>query len=500
VGDFNGDGRLDLAAAECDDNAITVLLGNGDGSFTAKAETASTGAYPSNVAVADFNGDGIADLATANKNAGNATILLGNGDGTFTATPVNPPTGPNPISIAAGTFSMYGTADLVTANFTSATTVMPGNGDGTFAGPLAVVAGIYPTSVVTGDFNGDGLSDLAMVQNSFVGGVTVDVQYADAYVALDQSTGVTSTAIVTGISPVGTGIHLVDASYPGSSVYGGSLSGTTPLVAERVPTTLALTATIAGSTGTGQSILTATITPSLAQGHTPTGAITFSSGSTDLGSGTISNGVVTLTVSALPPGASSITAVYPGDVNFAGSTSSAAIVNVDFSISAAPASQTVYSGLSASYTVTVTPGANFNLPVVLSCTQLPASTTCSISSSTIAGGSGSATMVVQTTAPSPAAKASVSFTKLRAVALAGLLIFFVPRRWYGGNRKRPPVSLIVLAAFIAVTALNGCGAPGPLKGGTPVGTQSVSVTGVATIGPQTLTHTTTVALNVKSLF
>lgn len=500
VGDFNGDGKLDLAAAAGDDNAITVLLGNGDGSFTAKAQTALTGALPTAITMADFNEDGIADLATANTNGGNATILLGNGDGTFTATPANPPTGPIPISIAAGTFSTYGTADLVTANFTSATTVLPGNGDGTFAGPLAVAAGINPQSVVTGDFNGDGLSDLALVQNSSVDGVTVDVQYADAYVALDQSTGVTSTAIVTGISPVGTGIHLVDASYPGNSVYGGSLSGTTPLVAERVPTTLAVTATFAGSSGSGELILTATITPSLAQGHTPTGAITFSNGSTSLGTATISNGMATLTVSGLPPGANSITAVYPGDTNFAGSSSSAAIVNVDFSISAAPPSQSVYTGLSASYTVTVTPSANFNLPVVLSCTQLPANTTCSFSSSTIAGGNGNTTMVVQTTAPHPAATTSALFTKLRAAALAGLLFFFAPRRWGSSVRKRRPILLIILAVFIAATVLTGCGTPGPLTGGTPVGAQSVTVTGSATIGSQTLTHATTVALNVKSLF
>ncbi len=501
VGDFDGDGKLDLAAAEGNDNTITVLLGNGDGSFTAKAQTASTGALPTAMTMADFNGDGIADLATANTNGGTATILLGNGDGTFTATPVNLPTGgPNPISIAVGAFSTYGTADLVTVNFTSATTVLPGNGDGTFAGPLAVAAGINPISVVTGDFNGDGLSDLALVENSSVDGVTVDVQYADAYVALDQATGFTSTAIVTGISPVGTGIHLVDASYPGNSSYGSSLSGTTPLVAERVPTTLALTAALAGSTGSGQLILTATITPSLAQGHTPTGAITFSNGSTSLGTATISNGVATLTVSELPPGANSITAVYPGDTNFAGSSSSAAIVNVDFSISAAPASQSVYTGLSATYTVTVTPSADFNLPVVLTCSQLPANTTCTFSSSTIAGGNGNAKMVVQTSAPGPASSASGLSARLYPPLLAVFFLFFIPRRRHSGIRKHWPISLVIMAALIAGTALTGCSAPGPLTGGTPAGAQSVTVTGVATIGSQKLIHAATVTLNVKSLF
>src|SRR3989442_2223522 len=84
VGDFNGDGKLDLATANFDSNDVSVLLGNGDGSFQA-ALTFAAGRGPSFVAVGDFNGDGKLDLVVANFDSGDVSVLLGNGDGSFQA-------------------------------------------------------------------------------------------------------------------------------------------------------------------------------------------------------------------------------------------------------------------------------------------------------------------------------------------------------------------------------------------------------------------------------
>ncbi|MGD0729940.1 MAG: FG-GAP-like repeat-containing protein [Terracidiphilus sp.] len=488
IADFNGDGNLDIAMAN-DYDTVIVMQGNGDGTFKQLSQAPATGNGPLALAVADFNEDGIPDLATANSNDNTVTVLLGKGDGTFTAAPVSPPTGPVPVSIAVGNFSKYGTADLAVANFQNSASVLLGNGDGTFGVLPDVQAGVSPVSIDVGDFTGNGLSDWAV--GEVVGN---QASPADVDVLIDQFNGFMSTATVTGISPVGTGIHLVDASYAGNSVYSGSLSGTTPLEAERVATTLAVTATLTG----GQLLLTATVSPSSAQGHTPTGTINFSSGNTNLGSSTISNGVATLTVSSLPPGANSVTAVYPGDTNFAGSTASAAIITADFTISAAPASQTVYTGLSASYTVTVTPSADFNLPVALSCSQLPANTTCSFSPAGVTGGSGTAILVVHTSAPSPSAATSALSLRTPFALVAGLILMFIPRR----PRRRTgwPLLLMLLAALAAGAAIAGCGAPKLLSLGTPVGAQTITVNGTATNGSQTLTHATTVTLNVNSLF
>src|SRR5712692_2412997 len=82
VGDFNGDGVQDLAVANANSNNVSVLSGNGDGSFRG-VQNFAAGSGPRSVAVGDFNGDGVQDLAVANNGSNNVSVLLGNGDGSF---------------------------------------------------------------------------------------------------------------------------------------------------------------------------------------------------------------------------------------------------------------------------------------------------------------------------------------------------------------------------------------------------------------------------------
>ena len=77
VGDFNGDGKFDLAVANSGSNNVSVLLGNGDGSFQA-ARSFGAGSTPRSVAVGDFNGDGVQDLAVANSGSNNVSVLINN--------------------------------------------------------------------------------------------------------------------------------------------------------------------------------------------------------------------------------------------------------------------------------------------------------------------------------------------------------------------------------------------------------------------------------------
>jgi subtilase family serine protease len=168
LGDFNGDGILDMAVTNGGDNTLTILLGKGDGTFTAAAASPETGAYPASVTVGDFNRDGKADLAVANLYSNNVTVLLGNGDGTFTAAASSPETGYQPQSIAAGDFNDDGMLDLAVLNAGMNTvTVLLGNGDGTFtASPLSSQTGSQARSLVSGDFNGDGSLDLAVTNGA----------------------------------------------------------------------------------------------------------------------------------------------------------------------------------------------------------------------------------------------------------------------------------------------------------------------------------------------
>ena len=83
AGDFNGDGRTDLAVANVDPySTVSVLLGNGDGTFQAQL-TNAVGSSPDAIVAGDFNGDGRTDLAVANYGDNTVSVLLGNGDGTF---------------------------------------------------------------------------------------------------------------------------------------------------------------------------------------------------------------------------------------------------------------------------------------------------------------------------------------------------------------------------------------------------------------------------------
>ena len=164
VADFNGDGFPDLVTADTSDDTVSVLLGNGDGSFR-PALRFQTGRSPESVCVSDFNGDGILDLAVANTQDSTVSILLGNGDGTFQAQSTLA-SGNAPVSIVVGDFNADGIADLAIADTNDAdVSVMLGNGDGTFQTRLTFAAGSNPQHLVAADLNRDGVVDLAVVNS-----------------------------------------------------------------------------------------------------------------------------------------------------------------------------------------------------------------------------------------------------------------------------------------------------------------------------------------------
>jgi hypothetical protein len=190
VGDFNHDGKLDLALDNYGANTIYVLLGNGDGTFQAPIITPLASIYPAGMAAGDFNNDGKLDLAVTGAGySGSLVILTGNGDGTFTVgTPYKfgtweqcyPSGGSNPYWINAGDLNQDGKLDLAIAvqytacgteysgqNNWGAALVYTGNGDGTFNqddGPW--LGGVDNSGIVLGDFNRDGMLDMAVVGNA----------------------------------------------------------------------------------------------------------------------------------------------------------------------------------------------------------------------------------------------------------------------------------------------------------------------------------------------
>ncbi|MBV8608925.1 MAG: VCBS repeat-containing protein, partial [Singulisphaera sp.] len=184
-GDFNRDGALDVVTANEGSNDVTILLGNGDGTFQTP-RTFPAGVDPIAVTADDFNGDGRLDLAVADQGDPNTgqgrgvTILLGNGDGTFQA-PVLYDAGITPTSIVAGDFEGADhPLDLAVAgtgsNGVSYVSILQGDGFGGFHLSQMFALGdavALPKSLVAGDFEGaDRPLDLA-VANSGSNNVTI---------------------------------------------------------------------------------------------------------------------------------------------------------------------------------------------------------------------------------------------------------------------------------------------------------------------------------------
>lgn len=167
VGDFNMDGKLDLAVVNATTLNVSILLGNGEGTFQT-AVNYPVGLVAFSLLVADFNGDGKLDLAVGditNNGPSNVSILLGNGDGTF-QTAVSYIAGANNGSnwLAAGDFNGDGRLDLVVGNLGSNASgnvsILLGDGDGTFQPAVNYGTG-QGGAAVPGDFNGDGKLDIA---------------------------------------------------------------------------------------------------------------------------------------------------------------------------------------------------------------------------------------------------------------------------------------------------------------------------------------------------
>jgi hypothetical protein len=172
TGDFDGNGLQDLAVVHSVDATVNVLMNNGDGTFQPTVSYPTGLSGPDFVSVADFNGDGILDLAVIGRNSpsdvsGRISILMGNGDGTFRPA-VTYAAGPGSWGgLAVGDFNGDGALDLAMADWHpldanhSSIAVMLNNGDGTFQAPFFVPIPVGVHFVTTGDFNGDGKADLA---------------------------------------------------------------------------------------------------------------------------------------------------------------------------------------------------------------------------------------------------------------------------------------------------------------------------------------------------
>jgi hypothetical protein len=319
TGDFNGDGNQDLVVFTAGNETATVYAGKGDGTFTAIAGSGVAGTNLGPIAVADFNGDGIADLVLG-VNSGYVSVYLGAGNGTFAASPsARVLVGHSPDTMIVEDFNGDGIPDVAClsgagAGVVTGPSVMLGKGDGTFqlAGPFTGINSLYVTS---GDFNSDGVADLAF-KNGFGGDVATNL--------LLSSFGQSASASLSNISPPGVGVQQVNATYASDSNFGASTSPEISLIAAVLAPTLTLSAVPSTSSFGQQIVLSATLTPFTNQGLSTDGqSITFFSNGSALGTGLLKSGVATFNLTSLSAGTSTLTASYAGDTSLTSASSNA---------------------------------------------------------------------------------------------------------------------------------------------------------------------------------
>ncbi len=324
TGDFNGDGNLDFAVANLTDNTISVMKGGT--TFTAATGSPfSTGAgsNPAAIAIADFNRDGQPDLAVVESNKNRVDIFKGNGDATFTLLTPATATGTQPVSIVAGDFNADGKVDFAVTNQSgNSTTIMLGTGTGTVF--TAANGSPFATDSHTT------FSPVAIAAADFNGDGSADLAVVNSSrdnvgILLNQLTD-TASASFTGIFVPGNGNqHTVEASYAGDHNFASS-TDTLSLMSSKVPTSTLLSANTTSPTFGQQLVLTATLqtSPTNVGGLRPTGNVTFKDNGTTIGTPVaVAGGVATLNITSLGVGNHSITATYAGDTNFVTSVSPA---------------------------------------------------------------------------------------------------------------------------------------------------------------------------------
>lgn len=481
-GDFHGNGNIDVVTADTSGDTVSLFPGNGNGTFGFATSFPAGNSVAGSLVVGDFNRDGKLDLALANGN-----VLPGNGDGTFGSPASSYPAGG---SIQTADFNHDGIPDLA-LTISTGVEVMLGNGDGTFASPVDVSLGFAPSAITVSDFNLDGKQDIAVGTGSnnlsdiliLLGNGDGTFQLAPGYFLADNYLqGDNLAAVVT----TGDG-------YPDIVTGSESLLLNRPMaaVASVLPKALNFGNEVVGEQATGNSTFS-----NLSQVKLTISNIKLSgpnagdfSATNGCGSSVGPGAQCVIGVGFTPAAVGARSATLTITANDAGSPHVVTLTGTGAGLGlVVPAgdagSATVSAGQTANYVLGIG-GEGFSGTATLSCKGAPTGATCSVPSSVNVSGT-KATQFnasVKTTAPTAGALVPQRFRPSSSwwtVAIVGILMF--PLVSHNQEALRRLALSLAVGGILVISSCgggnggNGGGNGGGGNGGTPAGTYTVTVT------------------------
>ena len=484
------EGDVELGASTIQNVSQTVLMPT-----TTTITPGTTAAWPQNVPMGFSSqvlpaSGGTAVTGTVNFYVGSTLLGTGTvtqGGGIFSTTAL--PVGADSVTAEFLGNSLFepSTSSAVTVNINSAnavnttTTLLPSATSVAAGTPVTLVATVTPMSGTTAP--------------------TGTVTFYDGGTQLGTASLSNGTASLTA-SNLSTGSNQLTANYAGSTNFNGSASAPVAVTVNSVTpfsTTTVLVSSVSKAAVGSTVSLTATVTP--ASGSTnPSGTVSFYSGTTLLGSASLSGSTATLNTTTLPLGQDSLTAQYGGSAAFTASTSPAISVTIlqpAFTMVASPSAVTVTAGAVANTNIVVTPENGFNQSLSFSCSGLPTGDSCSFGTPVQNADGTSLVPLNISTASSTAANVDVSqWTSAPLLALMPFVLL-LPRKRTKSFLRAVGVTAAVFA-LVAVLGMTGCSGKSTFSPPAPSGptgtTSTITVKGAVQDGPS---QTTAVVLTVN---